>query len=30
VTLTEAEAERIDAELAALEKRYRRTIAHSW
>jgi len=30
VVLTEAEAERIDAELAGLEKRYRRTIAHSW
>jgi hypothetical protein len=30
VVLSEAEAERMDAELAGFEKRYRRTIAHSW
>lgn len=30
VVLTDAEAERIDAELAQLEKRYRRSIALSW
>lgn len=30
VVLTDAETERIDAELATLAKRYHRTIAYSW